>query len=108
MILVNIMKRNNKTIIAVCDEDSLDKKYSDGIRCLDLVKYKNFYKGERIDKFNKEEMIRELKKAESINVIGKESIEFIREAGFEISNTKIIGKGKDKVPHLQIYNSKIF
>lgn len=98
-ILVNIMERNKKIVIAICDKPLLGNKYVEGELCLDLIKYKNFYQGELVE--NVKELDEKLNIASSINVVGKESLKLIEKKGFDIKNCRYIGK--EKIPHLQIY-----
>ncbi|MEM3430974.1 MAG: DUF424 family protein [Candidatus Micrarchaeia archaeon] len=98
-VLVNIMERNKQTVIAICDESVLGKKYIEGELCLDLIKYKKFYEGKVIE--DVKELKEKIKSASSINIVGKESIKLMENLGFDIKNCKYIGK--EKIPHLQIY-----
>lgn len=66
--------KSYRTIVAVCDEDILGKKFEEGIKQLDIRE--NFYKGQKV---SKEELIsilrREAKEDSTFNIAGKESID---------------------------------
>ncbi len=49
MILVKVHETPNGKLIAVCDEELLGKRYEEGNKELDLVRYSDFYRGERED-----------------------------------------------------------
>ncbi len=71
--------KSYRTIVAVCDEDILGKKFEEGIK--QLYVREDFYKGQKI---SKEELIsmlrREAKEDSTFNIVGKESIETAIEA----------------------------
>jgi len=96
MIYVKIHKSRDRTIIAICDKDLIGKKIK--TKDLEIDVTERFYKGEEL---TEKEIIKLLKEAENINILGKESVDFA------IKN-KIIRKDsviliKD-VPHAQVYN----
>ncbi|MCS7109669.1 MAG: DUF424 family protein [Candidatus Micrarchaeota archaeon] len=98
-ILFNTMEKNGKVVIAICDADLIGKKFSDGKIVLDLDRYRKFYLGEDVKKV--ENVKEKLKKAIAINVVGKSSIKFISDMGYDVKNCIYIGK--EKIPHIQIY-----
>lgn len=102
MILIREIKVREKTLVTICDEKELGKKYKDEVYCLDLVRYRKFYEGTPLNKISEEEIKRILKNASSISVVGEESIELVKKYGFDVSNKKTIGKN-EKVVHLNIY-----
>lgn len=73
MILVKIHRNpNGQKIIALCDKELLNKKFEEGNQQLDLTT--DFYNGEE----KSEEEIKQLiKDVYIINLIGKESLQFV-------------------------------
>ena len=69
--LVKIHKGGGRAIVAMADKDLIGKELSDGERYLKVSEY--FYKGEEKEE---EEILNLLIGASSINVVGKESINF--------------------------------
>lgn len=71
--------KSYRTIVAVCDEDLLGKKFEEGIKLLEVRE--SFYNGQKV---SKEELIqilrREAKEDSTFNIVGKESIETAIEA----------------------------
>lgn len=100
-ILINFLERNGKTVVAICDEELLGKKYKEGEICLDLIRYRSFYEGKKIEELNEDEIKDKFKSASSINIVGNKSLKLIEKYGFDVSHKKLIGK--EKIPHLQIY-----
>ena len=49
MILVNVHETPNGKLIAVCDEELLGRRFSEGNKELDLDRYADFYRGEAED-----------------------------------------------------------
>ena len=92
--LVTIHKTSNgKSIVAVCDQELLGKKFEENDLQLDLTG--NFYKGTNLNEIEAKKIIM---RVYIINVVGKKSIEFcIRE--------KIIKKGDENkisnIPYVQ-------
>ena len=84
----------DKIIIAICDEELLGKKFSEGDYTLNISK--RFYDGE---KKSEEELKDILKNFENINLVGKKIIKFATDMG-------ILNKGSilkiDGIPHAQI------
>lgn len=99
MLKLKIVMRGE--IVSVCDTELLGQVYRRGKCVLDLKRYHSFYNGETIDESSArtKEMRTKLTKAHSINAVGKRSIAFLKELGFNTKNAKTIGN----VPHLQIY-----
>ncbi len=81
MILIKIHKTLNGDIIAMCDKDILGETFED--KNLRITASEQFYNGNELK--NKEELLKVLKNCSSLNILGKESVEFA------IKN-KIIGK----------------
>lgn len=84
--------RSSRTVIAICDENLLGKKFNEGIKCLNITE--SFFKGEKISK----EEVSEIMKFESLdgstfNMVGKETISLAIEVG--IIEKSAIKKIKD-------------
>lgn len=67
--IVKIHKRENRTVLAVCDSDLVGRKFEEGDRQLDLSG--DFYKGEeRTDK----DIGDLLRNADIVNLVGEKSV----------------------------------
>jgi hypothetical protein len=67
--IVKIHKRENRTVLAVCDSDLVGRKFTEGDRQLDLSG--DFYKGEeRTDK----DVGDLLRNADIVNLVGEKSV----------------------------------
>ena len=91
--LVKIHKKENKTIIAVCDKELLDQKFEEKGKQIDLTG--NFYRGEELDREEIGDLIRN---ADGVNLVGEESIKLGIEEGV-IEEDHIINI--QKIPHAQ-------
>lgn len=80
-------------IISLCDADLIGKRFEDGKRQLYVTE--QFYKGEVK---TEEEIIRILKYAQNINIVGKESISLALKAKIIDKNHVMKIKG---IPHAQ-------
>jgi hypothetical protein len=67
--IVKIHKRDERTIVAVCDSDLVGRKFAEGERQLDLTS--DFYKGEEKDEKETGDIIRN---ADIVNLVGPEAI----------------------------------
>lgn len=67
--IVKVHKRQDKTVVAVCDTNLIGKKFEDGDLQLDLGS--DFYKGEEMDEKEAGDLVRN---ADIINLAGEESI----------------------------------
>lgn len=85
---------NGRKVVAICDEDIFGKKFEDGNVQLDLTS--NFYNG---DKISDESALQIIRNANVINVVGKESVSFVKNAGISEANNILF---VDKIPHVQI------
>jgi len=90
MILVKI----HQGVVAVCDKDLIGKTVSDEDSEIEVTE--RFYGGEEK---SEEELLKILQDAQNVNILGKESIEFLLEHKL-ISKENIIYIGD--VPHTQI------
>lgn len=97
---VKIHKTELSEVVCICDEDLVGKKFEDKDLQLDVTE--RFYKGE---KKTEEEVIKILKEAGNVNIVGKESIKVAIKAGV-IEKENII-KIKN-IPHAQAYGAQFF
>ena len=67
--IVKVHKKMNKTVVAVCDDDLLGKKFEEGELQLDLTS--DFYKGEKMDEKDIGDLLRN---ANAINLVGEKSV----------------------------------
>ena len=78
--------KSYRTIVAVCDDNLLGRKFEEGIRQLDVRE--SFYKGEQV---SKEEIIallqREAKEDSTFTIVGKDSVKAALEAGLIEKNS---------------------
>jgi len=84
---------DGRKLVAICDSELIGKKFEEGKLQLDLSS--NFYKGEEK---SKEEALNLIDGAYMINVVGRESVEFVLKLG--VVNERSIIK-IDNVPHVQ-------
>ena len=68
--IVKIHKKNDETIVAVCDESLLGQKFEENQKQIDLTS--DFYHGEKRDTKETGDLIRN---ADGVNLVGKESIQ---------------------------------
>lgn len=93
---LKIHERQNRKIIAVCDKELIGKTFEE--KDLQLKVSEHFYKGSILPQ---EEIIKILKAADNINLVGKKTIELALKNNI-ISKENIIKiKG---VPHAQIFS----
>ncbi|PIN87263.1 hypothetical protein COV19_00655 [Candidatus Woesearchaeota archaeon CG10_big_fil_rev_8_21_14_0_10_44_13] len=93
MIVKTHKTHDGRRVIAVCDSEILGKKFEDKGMQLDLSC--SFYKG---DEKTDEELLEELKRPGSVNIVGEKSIKFFVERGLIDKNSVIRIKN---VPHAQ-------
>ncbi len=67
--IVKIHKRENRTVVAVCDSDLVGRKFEEGERQLDLTG--DFYKGEERDDKEVGDIIRN---ADIVNLVGPNAV----------------------------------
>lgn len=86
----------NGEVVALCDAELIGRKLAKGKLVLDLGRYADFYKGEKVSAAEATEALRG---AQNINLVGKKSLEAASKAGLDVEGAiKISG-----VPHLQAY-----
>ena len=68
---LKVHKSGERKIIAVCDEDLIGKTFEEND--LQLIISERFYKGE---KASEDKILEEIKDADYLNIVGKNSIEF--------------------------------
>lgn len=67
--IVKIHKRNNKTIVAVCDDNLLGKVFEENSKILDLNS--SFYDGDKLTEIETGDLLRN---ADVFNLVGEKSI----------------------------------
>ncbi len=72
LIYLKIYETENGKIIAMCDEDLIDKIFEDNELYIDIKNYSDFYKGD-LKNANDIPSIEELGNINSANIIGNES-----------------------------------
>lgn len=91
--IVKVHKKDDRTILAVCDDSLLGQKFEEGGRQLDLTG--EFYNGEKRSNKETGDLVRN---ADIVNLVGEESIKIGLEEGI-IEESQIIRiKG---IPHAQ-------
>ncbi|MBM3232041.1 DUF424 family protein [Candidatus Pacearchaeota archaeon] len=72
--------KSSRTVVAICDENLLGKKFSEGIKKLEITE--SFFKGEKHSKLEVLSIMKyEFKSGSTFNIVGKESVEAAIEAG---------------------------
>jgi len=74
--IVKVHKKNEKTVVAVCDTDLLGKKFVKGNLQLDLTS--DFYKGTEMDEKEAGDLVRN---ADIVNLVGRNSIKLGMQEG---------------------------
>ncbi|MEK6982081.1 MAG: DUF424 family protein [Candidatus Micrarchaeota archaeon] len=96
---LNIHQTKMGRIIAVCDQDLIDKVFKEGEKLIDLKSHKSFYVGK---KATKEDVKRELEIGfGSVNFVGSKATKLLLELEF-VSKEDILHIAD--VPYTQIYN----
>jgi len=93
---LKIHESGDRRIVAICDKNLIGKKLK--TKDIEINITKRFYKG---DELSDEEIIKILKEAENINIIGKKSVDFAIKNKFIKKNSIIKIKG---IPHAHLYN----
>ena len=93
MMLVKIHKKDNRTIVSVCDKDILGKLLEENGKQLDLRG--EFYKGEEKSIEETGDLIRN---ADGVNLVGKEAVNLGLQEGVIGTENIITIKG---IPHAQ-------
>jgi len=91
--IVKVHHKNKQTIVAVCDNDLLGKKFEEDGKQLDLTV--DFYKGEEMTELETGDLIRN---SDYVNLVGKKSVELGIEEGVIEKEHIIVIKG---IPHAQ-------
>jgi hypothetical protein len=89
--------QNKGKIVAACDEDLIGKVLEGEGACLDLVRYKPFYVGEKADEADLEAA---LARFESANLVGKKAVGVAIKMGLITEKDVMYIK---KTPYIQIY-----
>lgn len=91
---------SSRKVVAVCDENLMGKKFTQGIRQLQITE--SFFKGEIISKKDLIPLMKyEFKSDSTFNIVGKESIAAAVEAGIIDKNSAMKVKN---VPFVLIIN----
>ena len=67
--IVAVHKRNEKTIVAVCDSELLGKVFEEGEAVLDLTS--SFYRGDEVSEREAGDLVRN---ADIVNLVGKKAV----------------------------------
>lgn len=95
MLYIKMHISETKRMLAVCDSELVGKKCSEEEKCLTVSEY--FYKGELV---NDEKAVIEMKKADSLNIVGKNAVELaIHEGLISKENVFLI----DDVPYALVF-----
>jgi hypothetical protein len=99
MIYLKIHNTDNGNIIAMCDEELINKILKEDKIELDLQKYAGFYKGELLDEISVKKLMKDTDFF-SANIIGKNSIRIMENINLiDSKDIKIV----ENVPFVQIY-----
>jgi len=110
---MRVHRQGKEVIVALCDAELIGKVLKGGEAVLDLKKYGDFYKGEKVKvggagKAGKKgeagaderKVAKALGEATSINAVGKKAVGLVsRELEVEPESVKSVGG----VPHVQVY-----
>ncbi|MBW3004713.1 DUF424 family protein [Candidatus Woesearchaeota archaeon] len=91
--IVKVHKKDERTVVAVCDSDLLGKKFEQGELQLDLTS--DFYKGTEMDEKEAGDLVRN---ADIVNLVGKNSVKLGMQEGV-IEEDHILEI--DGIPHAQ-------
>lgn len=98
MIYAKVHSTPNGNILAMCDEELLDRVIKDGAVVINIKDYSEFYKGDRIDGKKLEDKYRH--DIFSANIVGKRSVELaISSSIIKEEHVKVA----DGVPYAQAY-----
>ena len=92
-----VHQKEGKRVIALCDRELIGKRFVDGDIELDLELYESFYRGNIV---SKEEAINLLKKFDSINAVGRRSVDLCIKINLGTWDDVIY---VSDIPMLQIY-----
>ena len=98
MLKMKIHELKEGSILALCDEELLGKRYKEGETVIDLERYSSFYDGETISE-DSDKLEEVIKRAASINAVGKRAIDALDRIGYETKNHKKV----EGIPHLQVF-----
>ena len=91
---------SSRKVVAICDENLLGKKFTEGIKLLQITE--SFYKGELMSKEKTFELMKyEFNEGSTFNIVGKESIKVAVKAG--IINKEDVSK-VNNIPFVLIIN----
>ncbi len=90
--IVKIHKKDERTIVAVCDDNLLGKKFEENGKQLDLSV--DFYKGDQMSSVETGDLLRN---ADGVNLVGEESVKLGLEEGIIEEEQIVLIAG---IPHL--------
>lgn len=82
--LVKIHKTEGRKIVSICDKDLIGKTFEEGD--LQIQVSEHFYKGEKV---SENKILEEIKDADYLNIVGKNSINFVIKNNFIDKNNII-------------------
>ncbi len=85
--------KENEQVLAACDEEILGKKIVGKKRSITVNE--SFYKGKKV---NKTELIELINQYDNINLVGKNTIKTVKEAGIKLQTINI-----KNTPHALIF-----
>lgn len=91
--IVKIHKRDDRTVVAVCDNSLLGQKFEEGDKQLDLTG--DFYKGDVLSSKEAGDLVRN---ADIVNLVGEEAVKLGLEEGVIEESQIVRVKG---IPHAQ-------
>ena len=91
--LVKIHKRNDRTIVAVCDENLIGQKFEESGKQLDLTG--DFYNGDARSAIEAGDLIRN---AYGINIVGEKSVKLAIDEGIIVED---VVKNISNIPYYQ-------
>ena len=93
--IAKVHEIDSRTIVAVCDDKHLGKKYEDGK--IEFKVSEKFFGG---DSINDEELTKLIKAADTINAFGNECTAILEREGLISENSVILISG---IKHAQVY-----
>jgi hypothetical protein len=91
--IVKVHKKQEKTVVAVCDDDLLGKRFEEGDLQLDLTS--DFYAGTKMDEKEAGDLVRN---ADIVNLVGEQSVKLGIEEGI-VEKDRILKV--DGIPHAE-------
>ncbi|MGC8676115.1 MAG: DUF424 domain-containing protein [Candidatus Micrarchaeia archaeon] len=102
MVYFKKYETENGTLLAVCDEELIGRKLSEGNRQMDLDTYAEFYVGEKLEEGAVAKALDSVR-IYSANVVGKKSVGIFLKKGIVKKENVMEIEG---VPYVQIFSLK--